>query len=280
MILKKTFTLSNNITIPKVGFGTAPLKGDDAYEAVRNALKAGYIHIDTAAAYGNETDIARAIKDSDIPRENLFITSKLHASIKDYDEALKAFQESLDRLETSYLDLYLIHAPWPWDQKFSDHSSGNIAAYKALEALYSAGKIKAIGVSNFSPDDLDNIIDNCDLVPHVNQIKFHIGHPQTDTIKYCKDKNILIEAYSPLGRGGILTHDILKDMARKYQVSTAQLAVRYVLEKDILPLPRSSKPDHIINNAEVAFTLAADDMRQLDTLKIESIEFGTPVKKQ
>ncbi len=273
------FVLRNHVKIPKIGFGTAPLKGEEAYQAVKTALDVGYRHIDTAQIYLNEEDVGRAIQDANLPRETLFITSKLDASIKSYDSALEAFEETLKRLGLDYLDLYLIHAPWPWDDKYGNYDQGNVQAYKALEKLYNEGKVRAIGVSNFSVHDLENIKKNCEILPHVNQIKYHIGHPQEETVNYCKNHDILVEAYSPLGRAKVLNHPKLLEIAAKYAVSTAQLCVRYPLENGVLPLPRSSKRDHIINNKEVNFTLSSEDRSILDNLRIESIEFGTPRKK-
>ena len=278
-MLEEFFVLRNNVKIPKIGFGTAPLKGDEAYQAVKTAIEVGYRHIDTAQIYMNEEDVGRAIKDSKLSRKELFITSKLDASVKDYDGALKAFEGTLERLGLDYLDLYLIHAPWPWDEKFSNYDEGNVAAYKALETLYRQGKVRAIGVSNFSVNDLKNIQKHCDITPYVNQIKYHIGHPQRDIVEHCKEHQILVEAYSPLGRAKVLNHPEIVKMAEKYHVSSAQLCVRYPLENDILPLPRSSKKPHIIANKEVGFKLSKEDLQILDRLSIESIEFGTPAKK-
>ncbi len=277
-LLQEYYTLSNGRNIPKIGFGTAPLKGEEAYQAVRDALDAGYRHIDTAAIYGNEEEVGRAVRDSKIPREKLYITSKLDASIKSYEHAIAAFHESLKRLGMDYLDLYLIHAPWPWNEKFSDHKEGNVAAWRALEKIYEEGLANAIGISNFDPDDIQNILDNGTVVPHVNQIKYHIGHPQKATRELCNRHNILVEAYSPLGRGGVLTDERVVAMAKKHDVTPARLCVRYVLEKGALPLPRSSNPTHIKANADVDFTLSDKDIKTLDSLVIDTIEFGTPKK--
>ncbi len=272
------FVLSNDVLIPKIGFGTAPLKGDEAYQAVKTALKEGYRHIDTAQIYGNETEVGKAIHDSAVPRKDIFITSKLDASIKNYDEALTAFEGTLKRLNTDYLDLYLIHAPWPWDEKYENYDQGNIEAYKALLRLYEQKKVKAIGVSNFDVRDLENLKTQ-NMVPMVNQIKYHIGHPQKAVVKYCQENNILIEAYSPLGRAKVLKHPQLVQLASQNRVSVAQLCIRYILEKAILPIPRSSTPKHIANNKSIDFALSKETIETLDQLSIESIEFGTPIKK-
>ncbi len=263
-IIDAFYTLSNDIKIPKIGFGTAPLKGEECYQSVLTALNTGYRHIDTAEIYKNEEAVGRAIKDSGFNRNDIFITSKLDPKIKTYDDAIKAFETTLNNLDTDYLDLFLIHAPWPWDDVGSDYEAGNVKVYKALEDMYSEGRVRAIGVSNFEPKHLKNIIDNCDITPHVNQIKFHIGHPQNETIAYCEDHNILVEAYSPLGKADIFSNETIKNMAKKYHVSEAHIALSYILAQDILPLPRSKNPNHIKNNILVDVELDKDDF---DTLK-------------
>lgn len=278
--IKETFTMHHGIDIPKLGFGTAPLKGDEAYQAVKEAIKVGYRHIDTAQSYDNETDVGRAINEANVPRSSLFITTKLASHIKTFQGTIDALEMSLKKLNTDYVDLYLIHAPWPWDQKFSKHDQGNVKAYQAMESLLKTGKVKAIGVSNFSPADLDNIITHCEITPHVNQIKFHIGHTQAETLAYCQSRDILVEAYSPFGRAKVLTHPTLIDMAASYDVSVPNLCLRYILQKDVLPLPRSSKPSHIKANQAVDFTISHEDMKTLDDLEIESVEFGTPIHKR
>ena len=276
--MHKSFTLSNGVTIPAIGFGTAPLKGEEAYLAVREALRVGYRHIDTAAIYGNEEAVAQALQDSKVPRSEVFITSKLDASIKDTERALSACEDSLRRLQMDTLDLYLIHAPWPWDQKFSDHAKGNVAAYRALEALYRRGKVRAIGVSNFDVNDLKNILENTSVTPHVNQIKFHIGYPQDEIRAFCARENILIEAYSPFGRGALFHDPTFLDIAAEHGISPAALAIQYILHKGALPLPRSAKPANIQANLVADVSLSEATLERLDRLRVESIEFGTPIK--
>jgi len=276
-ILDDHYRLKNGVLVPKIGFGTAPLKGDDAFEAVKTAIELGYRHIDTAQSYGNETEVGRALKASGTDREAFFITTKLDSAIKTYEGTKEALKQSLERLDTSYVDLYLIHAPWPWNEKFSNHDEGNVEAFKAMEDLLEEGKVRAIGVSNFEPEHLENLKTHCGSLPMVNQIKFHIGHTQDATVSYCHENGILIEAYSPLGRGAVLNHESLKEIARRYNVSVPRLAVRYILQKGLLPLPRSAKRKHIETNAAVDFKIDADAMRTLDAMRIESVEFGTPV---
>lgn len=265
---QKTYTLSNGVQIPKIGFGTWQIKnGGEAYYSVSLALKNGYKHIDTALAYGNEESVGRAIKDSNIPREEIFVTTKLPAEIKTYKEAEEAFLKSLNNLGLDYIDLYLIHAPWPWSEMGKDCSVGNREVYKILEKYYKLGKIKAIGVSNFSPKDLENIIETCEVIPHVNQIGYFIGMDQSETIEYCKTKNIFIEAYSPLGIGYLLKNEDIEKIAIEYLVSPAQICLRYLLQKGVVALPKSIHENRIIQNTELDFEIQKEDMDFLDTIK-------------
>ncbi len=268
-ILNETFTLSNDVPIPKLAFGTAPLRGEDAYNAVLTALKAGYRHIDTAQIYNNEQDVGRAIKDSGIPREEIFITSKLDPSIKDYDQTLEAFEKTMERLELDYLDLFLIHAPWPFESQGTINNEGNMAAWQGLEMLYKEGSVCAIGVSNFDEDDIKNILWHGVEKPHANQIKLHVGHPQQDIVDFCKSENILVEAYSPLSRGKHLGDAKLRAIAQKHDVSTAQVALRFLLEQDLLPVARSANPEHIKTNTKLSFTLDDEDFESLRDLTFE-----------
>ena len=265
---QKKYTLSNGVQIPKIGFGTWQVKtGEEAYQSVALALKNGYLHIDTALAYGNEESVGKAINDVTIAREDIFVTTKLPAEIKDYAGAEAAFLKSLKNLDLDYLDLYIIHAPWPWSDMGKDCKAGNVEVYKVLEKYYKLGKIKAIGVSNFSPDDLQNIIDNCEIIPQVNQIGYFIGMDQHETIEYCKTNNIFIEAYSPLGIGYLLTNEDIKIVANKYKVSSAQICLRYLLQKGVVALPKSTHENRIIQNSELDFEIKEVDMSFLDTIK-------------
>lgn len=267
-VLKESYVLSNGVKIPKIGLGTWQVEeGDAAYNSVLMALKNGYRHIDTAEGYQNEESVGRAVRDSGIHREEIFVTSKLESHIKDYDGAKKAFEETLQKLGFEYLDLFLIHAPWPWSDMGKDCKEGNVEAYRAMEEFYKAGKIKAIGVSNFSPDDLENIIRNNDIVPHVNQIGYFIGMDQKDAIEYCEERNIFIEAYSPLGIGYLLSNEEIKKVADKYRKSVAQICIRYLLQKGTAPLPKSTHEHRIIENSEVDFVILKEDMDFLDTIK-------------
>ncbi len=264
----RTYRLSNDVLIPKIGFGTWQIKpGQEAYESVALALKHGYRHIDTAAAYGNEKSVGEAIRDSGIPREEIFITTKLPAEIKDYQSAKDTFLKSLELLGVEYVDLYLIHAPWPWSEMGKDCRKGNVEVYKAMEEFYKEKKIRAIGVSNFSPEDIENIIEHCEITPHVNQIGYFIGLDQSKTIDYCNAHDIFIVAYSPLGIGYLLKNPEIKRVADKYHVSSAQICLRYLLQKGVAALPKSTHEERIIQNTALDFEINASDMAFLDTIK-------------
>jgi diketogulonate reductase-like aldo/keto reductase len=267
MILQDTFTLKNGIKMPKLGLGTWQIpEGEEAYNSVLWALKHGYRHIDTAMAYGNEASVGRAIKDSGIPREEIFVTTKLPAQFKGYEIAHECFQMSLTALGLDYIDLYLIHAPWPWDKIGTDCTEGNVASWKAFEEIYDSGKVKAIGISNFEPKHIEPILAMCKYVPMVNQIRFHIGDRQEEVVNYCQKHDILITAYSPLATGRIIGDKAIVEMAAKYQVTPAQLCIRYCLQKGMVVIPKSTKEERIISNVQVEFVISSEDMKALDQL--------------
>lgn len=267
MMKDNVFVFHNDVEIPYIGFGTWQIPNDEAYDAVTAALKNGYRHIDTAMSYRNEKEVGRAIREFDVPREEIFLTSKLRASIKDYDAVLEAFDKSITDLGVEYIDLWLIHAPWPWDEKGADYTKGNIQAWKAMEKLYNDGKIRAIGVSNFSETDIQALLDNCDVVPMVNQIPFYIGRDQESLLEFCKKHDIVVEAYSPLATGELLDHPKVKEIAEKYDVTVAQLAIRYCLERETLPLPKSTHESRIIENKEIDFEISPEDMDKLNAIE-------------
>jgi diketogulonate reductase-like aldo/keto reductase len=266
--LTDVYVLNNGVKMPKIGFGTWQIpNGAPAYDSVTLALKHGYRHIDTAAAYRNEESVGRAIRDSKIPREEVFVTTKLESHIKSYDEALEAFEKTMKELDLGYVDLYIIHAPWPWNAIGKDCREGNIQAYKALEKIYKSGRARAIGVSNFSVSDLENILAHTEIVPAVNQISFFIGSNQPETHAFCTSKNILIEAYSPLAIGHALSNEHIIKMAKKYEVTPAQICIRYCIEKGTAPLPKSTHEHRIIENSKVDFKISAEDVKFLDSIK-------------
>lgn len=266
--LEKTYTLSNGVKIPQIGFGTWQIKeGDEAYDSVLLALKNGYRHIDTAAAYGNEVSVGKAVKDSGISREEIFITSKLRSAIRDYDDAVREIKESLERLDTPYIDLYLIHHPTPWTQKHIDFSKENVEIWRAITESYERGELRSIGISNFNIAQTKNLIDNSHIVPMVNQIPYFIGLDQKEIIDYCNLNNIFIEAYSPLGIGFLLDNEDIKTIADKYNKTVAQVCIKYLLQKNTAPLPKSTHEHRMIENSDVDFDITKEDMDFLDTIK-------------
>ncbi len=270
MIKDEYYTLSNGVLIPKIGFGTWQVaSGEECYNSVLAAINAGYKSIDTAYAYDNEVSVGKAIKDSGVKREELFITTKLPSDIKNYDDTIKYFNESLKNLGLDYLDLYLIHAPWPWSNVGLDCTEGNIEAYKAMIDLYKMGKIRSIGVSNFLESDVNSLIEATGFTPHVNQMRYFIGNTQEHLYNYFNKHNILIEAYSPLGTGGILNNEIINKLALKYKVTPAQLAIRYCLEKGTRPLPKSVHEERILANLAVDFKISNSDLKILDKLEVD-----------
>ncbi|MFT4245537.1 MAG: aldo/keto reductase [Micrococcaceae bacterium] len=268
MILNETFTLKNDVTIPKLGLGTWLIPDESVTKSVEEAFQVGYRHIDTAQAYKNEVGVGKAIKSSDIKREELFITTKLSASIKTYKEAVEAIDGSLTKLGLEYADLMLIHSPQPWDDLGgAGYEKGNREAWRALEDAYKAGKMRSIGISNFKEEDIENILTDCKVVPMVNQLLVHIGDTPESLIKYCQDKDILVEAYSPIAHGDLLKNTEVKEIADKYKVSIAQLCIRYALQLDTLPLPKTTNIEHMRVNTKVDFIISDSDMEALKQIK-------------
>lgn len=263
-ILDETYTLTGDVTIPKLGLGTWFIENDQAAEAVRAAIGIGYRNIDTAHAYGNERGVGEGIRTSGVPREELFVSTKLAAEIKDYDAAVAAIGESLAVLDIGYIDLMLIHAPQPWDDfRGGTYADGNRQAWRALEAAHRAGTIRAIGVSNFLEADLENIIAGGTIAPHVNQVLVHAGNTPAELLTYCRGKGILVQAYSPIAHGSLLNNPQLSAIAEKYQATVPQLCIRYTLQLGTQPLPKTANPVHMRDNAQVEFTISEPDMRTL-----------------
>ncbi|MFA7745583.1 aldo/keto reductase [Salinicoccus roseus] len=265
--LTSTFKLSNGVEIPWVGFGTWQTPdGDTAVNAVKQALVSGYRHIDTAAAYKNEGSVGQAIKESGVAREDIFITSKLWNEDRGYENTKKAFESTLKELGTDYLDLYLIH--WPANEKqFDNWEEINLDTWKAMTELYKEGKIKAIGVSNFMTNHLEVLLDT-EVKPMVNQIEYHPGYTQDAVVDLCRKHDILVEAWSPIGSGRLLENEELTKIADKYEKSVAQLCIRYVLQKDVLPLPKSVTPSRIEENTDIFdFEIMDEDMKTIDAME-------------
>ena len=266
-ILTEHRSLANGVEIPVLGFGTWQIPdGDDAYDAVASALEVGYRHIDTARAYGNEASVARAIVDSGIARDEIFLTTKLPAEVKSYDGAMRSFETTMDALGMDHVDLYLIHAPWPWNEQGADYRSGNADAWRAMAEIHQSGRARAIGVSNFEVADLEALSSSSDVVPQVNQIRFFVGNTQDAVTRYCHEHGILVEAYSPLATGSMLDDEDVRAVADRYDRSVAQLCIRYALQKDTVPLPKTTNADRMRENADIDFEISDEDMARLDSI--------------
>ena len=272
MILNETFTLSNGVEIPKLGLGTWFINDADVVDAVKEAVKIGYRHIDTAQAYQNERGVGEGIRAAGVKREEIFVTTKLAAEVKSYEAAVSSIDQSLKTMGLDYIDLMIIHSPKPWMEfhKEDAYADGNREAWRALEEAYKAGKLRAIGVSNFEKEDLDNILESCTVKPMVNQILAHISNTPKELIQYSQDNGILVEAYSPIAHGELMKNEDVINMAEKYGVSVPQLSIRYVLQLDLLPLPKTANPAHMKSNAAVDFVISDEDMEFLKN--IEQIE--------
>lgn len=265
MILNETYTLSNSVKIPKLGLGTWMMTDGEAAQAVRDAVAMGYRHIDTAQAYGNEAGVGEGIRTCGVSREELFVTSKVAAENKSYDSAARSIDETLKKSGLDYIDMMIIHSPQPWaefrgEKRYFDE---NREAWRALEDAYKEGKVRAIGVSNFLKDDLENILGSCEIKPMVNQILAHISNTPLSLIEFCRENGIQTEAYSPIAHGEALKNKNIAAIAAKYSVSPAQLCVRYVLELGMIALPKTANPEHMRANADVDFSISAEDMETL-----------------
>ncbi|AJY47888.1 aldo/keto reductase [Martelella endophytica] len=269
MVLEETYKLSNGLQIPKLALGTWMIDDKDVGKAVKAAIDMGYRHIDTAQAYGNERGVGEAVRNAGIAREELFVTTKLDASHKNYEDAKAAIDGSLKTLGLDHIDLMLIHSPQPWGDFGGEdrYFEGNREAWKALEEAYNDGKLRAIGVSNFEKADLDNLIDNASVKPMIDQVLAHISNTPFDLIDYAKSKGLLVEAYSPVAHGKILDNAEIAAMADKYGVSVPQLSIRYCLELGLLPLPKTANPDHMRTNAAVDFSISEADMETLKNIE-------------
>ena len=261
------YELSNGVKIPCIGFGTWQTPdGDVARESVKMAIAAGYRHIDTAAAYGNETSVGQGILESGIDRESLFVTSKLPNHSHGYDKTRAAFLKTLEDLKTDYVDLYLIH--WPNPVAFRDcWEQANAESWKAIEEFYQAGQIRAIGVSNFMERHLEALDKTARVQPMVNQITLSPGLTQDALVRFCRERGMILEAYSPLGTGRVLSNPDMRAIAEKYGRSVAQICVRWSLQMGFLPLPKSTHESRIIENANVFdFELSVDDVQRIASL--------------
>lgn len=272
MNFMKEYVLRNGVKIPSLGFGTWQIpEGEVAINSTKLALDAGYRHIDTAAAYQNEESIGKAIRDSGIKREEIFLTSKLRSSLKGYEVALAEFEGTIQRLGVEYLDLYLIHAPKPWgaDGDGSEYMTLNIDTWKAFIKLYEEGKIRAIGVSNFMPMHIQPLIEATGFAPHVDQIYLCPGYLQEATVEFASKHGILIEAYSPFATGRLFACEGIHELASKYGKTAAQIALRWSLQRGFLPLPKSATASRIAENLKVFdFDILEEDLLKIDVLSV------------
>ncbi|PFG13304.1 aldo/keto reductase [Bacillus sp. es.036] len=254
-----TTTLHNDVEMPTLGLGVWKMENNDEVKtAVNAAIDAGYKAIDTAAAYKNEEGVGAAIKESSTPREELFITSKVWNDDQGYDSTLQAFEDTVSKLGIDTLDLYLIH--WPVEGKYKE-------TWKAMEKLYKDGRIRAIGVSNFHPNHLEDLMKDAEIKPMVNQVEFHPLLNQKELREYCKQHSIQLEAWSPLAQGKLLDHEVVKEIAEQHGKSTAQVIIRWDLEHEVVTIPKSSNPERIKQNFDVFdFELTQDNIRALDEL--------------
>jgi diketogulonate reductase-like aldo/keto reductase len=268
MDLNETYTLSNGLAIPKVGLGTWLIPDNEVATAVKCAIEMGYRHIDTAQAYGNERGVGEGIRSCGVPREQIFITTKVAAELKTYESAAASIDESLKKLDCGPADLVIIHCPQPWAEfrGAKRYFQENKAVWKALEDAYLAGKVKSIGVSNFLIDDFENILEDCRIRPMVNQILLHIGETPSSLVAFCQQHDILVEAYSPIAHGAALKNEELARMAAKYGVTIPQLCIQYTLQLGTVSLPKSSNPAHIRSNVAADFTISAEDMAALENI--------------
>lgn len=254
--------LNNGKKIPIIGLGTFRSKGEDAYNATLSALKAGYTHIDTASLYGNEEEIGRAIKDSGLNREEIFVTTKLWNSDQGYESTLTAFKESLRKLDLKYVDLYLIH----WFKSYDK----SLDTYKALEKLYEDGLVKAIGVSNYNVHHIMHLLENANVVPMVNQVETHVALQNHFLQDFCEQNGIVLEAYAPFMSTKIsemLENEVLNGLAAKYNKTVPQIVLRWFIQRGVVAIPKSITPSRIVNNFDVFdFSLEENDMNEIKKL--------------
>ncbi|WP_218036662.1 aldo/keto reductase [Sphingobium sp. EM0848] len=263
--MEESFTLSNGIQIPKLGLGTWRIGDSAVVPIVREAITLGYRHIDTAQAYGNERGVGEGLRASGIARDEIFVTTKLAAESKSFADARDRIDASLRALGVDHIDLMLIHSPQPWSEfrDGGDYDAGNLEAWRALEEAHAAGKLQAIGVSNFERADLENLFANGSVRPMVNQVLAHVGNTPFDLIDYCRNEDLLMEAYSPVAHGAAMKNDRLASMAGKYDVDVAQLCIRYCLQLGLLPLPKTTHQDHMRSNTDLDFVISDKDMTAL-----------------
>ena len=264
--MNKTYTMNNGVQIPAVGFGTYKAADGKSADVIKKAIGSGYRYFDTASFYGTEPYLAEAIRQSGLPRKDFFIASKLWKSEMGYENAREAFQRTLENLDTDYLDLYLIHWPLP-EPGYENWKELDKETWRALEELYAEGKIRAIGLSNFLPHHMENILAGCTVRPAVDQIEYHPGYSQEAAVQYCKENGILVQAWSPIGRSRVLKDPLVCELAAKYRVSPAQICLKFAVQRGIVPLPKSSSPERMKQNMDLfSFEMEQEDIWRLATM--------------
>lgn len=264
--MNKIYTLNNGIQMPAVGFGTYKAADGKSADIIKKAIESGYRYFDTASFYGTETYLAEAIRQSGLPRKDFFIASKLWKTEMGYENARDAFRRTLENLETDYLDLYLIHWPLP-EPGYENWKELDRETWRALEELYAEGKIRAIGLSNFLPHHIENILAGCTVRPAVDQIEYHPGYSQEAAVQYCREKGILVQAWSPIGRSRVLEDPLVCELAAKYRVSPAQICLKFAVQRGIIPLPKSSSPERMKQNMDLfSFEMDQEDIWRLATM--------------
>ena len=269
MILEETYTLANGVELPKLGYGTWLIDDEAAAQAVWQAVEVGYRHIDTAQAYANERGVGEGVRTCGLPREALFVTSKVAAEHKSYETATASIDETLGLMGLDYLDLMIIHSPQPWAEWHGEsrYFEENREAWHALEDAYAAGKLRAIGVSNFLQDDLESLLGACTVRPMVNQVLAHVGNTPTELIAYCREQGIQVESYAPIAHGQIVGYEQVGAIAARYGVTSAQLCIRYAIQLGTAALPKAANPAHMAENAAVDFVIGEEDMAALSALR-------------
>lgn len=260
------YTLSNGVKIPCLGFGIYKAAEENNAEIIKMAIAAGYRYFDTASFYGTERYLGEAVQESGIPREQFFLASKVWKTEMGYEQTKEAFARTLQNLKTDYLDLYLIHWPLPTPEE-TEWKKLDLDTWRAMEELYREGKVRAIGLSNFLPHHIENILKNCEVMPMVNQLELHPGYMQAAAVYYCREHDIRVQAWSPLGRTRVLKDELIVNLAEKYQVSPARLCLRFELQKGMIPLPKSSSLERMKENQDIfSFEIEPEDMYRIETM--------------
>ena len=262
--------LANGVEVPQLALGTWLIDDDKVSDAVKAAIEIGYRHIDTAQAYGNERGVGEGVRTCGVPREQIFVTSKVAAEHKDYSSATDGIDETIRKMGLDYLDMMIIHSPQPWvevNQSDNRYVEGNREAWRALEDALKAGKLRAIGVSNFLKGDIDSLWETAEIKPMVNQVLCHVSNTPLDLIKYCQGKGIVMEAYSPVAHGEALKNEAIAEVAKKYGVSVPQLCIRYDVQLGMIVLPKTANPAHMKSNSDIDFVISDTDMEVLKNIE-------------